>query len=283
MDQAQNLADALGISVHDACAALQRHGGDADAVCAEAFAQAATPSLSTQPTPANPPMEDQDLGHLMDMGFSREKAEHALGLASGNLEEALDYLMQEVSSSPAPQVLPAGTPSTTQPATAGHSSDDMRNECAICCEPVGLSDAAMRCDGHGGSHHYGHAACLAQWAQRCRADGTTPNCPTCRGTLQLHRHHLRDFLQESRSQQSSAGRNSGSQLPNSMRRRQLSQEDSEVLQSMLQNTSNSSCEEWSDIDFGKVAGFALAAGAVVVAGLLVKGLFDHARDKRSRR
>merc|ERR1719183_3455977 len=41
-------------------------------------------------------------------------------------------------------------------------------ECPICLCSIGQGDAAMRCSGEGGVHHYFHAACLQEWIRSCR-------------------------------------------------------------------------------------------------------------------
>jgi len=65
------------------------------------------------------------------------------------------------------------------------------DDCPICFEAIDSGNAAMRCVGDAGRHHYFHARCLQQWIlQNVRG----ARCPTCRGHLQLNAHRLRQWL-----------------------------------------------------------------------------------------
>ena len=76
-------------------------------------------------------------------------------------------------------------------------ADEDVAECAICCDELRLTSAAMRCAGGAGRAHYFHAACLSDWATQCRSNGTAPSCPECRGPVQIRRQKLFEFLRES--------------------------------------------------------------------------------------
>jgi len=72
--------------------------------------------------------------------------------------------------------------------------DEEYGECPICYEAISAGDAAMRCSGDGGMHHYYHATCLQQWIRQCRS-GQSATCPVCRGTVQFNGQRLDTFLQ----------------------------------------------------------------------------------------
>uniref|UniRef100_A0A7S1WRR9 UBA domain-containing protein n=1 Tax=Alexandrium catenella TaxID=2925 RepID=A0A7S1WRR9_ALECA len=268
---AVRLSEALGVDLETSCAALRSHGGDADAAAAALLAAGQGAGAG-----GDGGLATGALGTLLEMGYAQTEAEQALAANQGDLELALTHLLGGGDVQPVPA-------DSTQPAHADAAEDvdvDV-GDCAICCEPLRASDAAMRCAGGAGSHHYGHAACLAQWVQQCRRDGVAPSCPTCRGPLQLHRRNLREFLQQGH-------RGAGSSDGPSRGRCRASQEDSELLHSMLdQNgrTEDGDEDPWSDINFEQVAGCILAAGAVVAIGFAASALFDHfaQKEKRSRR
>lgn len=210
------------------------------------------------------------------MGYTEAQARSALTSTGGDLVAALQQLLDppEGSAPPAPVgVLPA--------AVAGEGAD-VASDCAICQEPLHLSDAAMRCAGRGGSHHYCHAACLARWVKRCRDNASEPTCPTCRGPLQLHRHHLQTFLQQA---ELSAGGATQS----------LSAQDRRILQRMLEQDErlaegrgNSGRDDgWSEINFDKLATAALmgvaAVGTAVAATVLLKHVVGGSSGRSRRR
>lgn len=264
---AERLSEALGVDLETSCAALAKFGGDANAAAGAILASGQQggggggggggPAASA-------------LGTLLEMGYARAEAEQALAATGGDLEEALSLLLSGVNAQAPPAELAGGD-------AAGMEVD--LGVCAICCEELRATDAAMRCAGRAGSHHYGHAACLAQWVQRCRRDGATPSCPTCRGPLQLHRRNLREFLQ-----QGTAGTSSDTWQASGC---QVSQEDSELLRSMLDQEGGRRDEEdsWCDIDVERLATGLLAAGALAALAFGTKALIDHfgKESDRSRR
>ena len=68
------------------------------------------------------------------------------------------------------------------------------SDCPICFEQIQPDDAAMRCAGTGGHHHYFHAGCLQGWIRSQRGRAQTATCPICRGRLQFNRSRLQAFL-----------------------------------------------------------------------------------------
>jgi hypothetical protein len=70
--------------------------------------------------------------------------------------------------------------------------EDDTDHCPICFESIDAGDAAMRCAGTGGVHHYFHASCLQQWIRSCGEHEAT--CPICRGNLQIHGQRLNEYL-----------------------------------------------------------------------------------------
>jgi len=75
------------------------------------------------------------------------------------------------------------------PAPEGGAADD----CPICFSPIEPSEAAMRCSGDAGVHHYFHSHCMQEWIRQCR-NGQGPTCPICRGGIQFHARRLDQFL-----------------------------------------------------------------------------------------
>eukprot|EP00435_Cladocopium_sp_Y103_P061952 s61_g23.t1 len=175
--QAQMLSEICGADVDSCSAALYQCEGDADqaATLLIEAAQLLQPNSPVRQTEVSP------LSQLLEMGYGRQLAEYALQTCNGDLQIAAEFLQD---SSPASAPAPA-------------RQDDMRTigVCAICTEPLTPSDAAMRCAGPGG-HHYGHAACLAQWVEACQSRNQEPTCPECRGPLQLRRRQIQEFLDE---------------------------------------------------------------------------------------
>jgi len=79
-------------------------------------------------------------------------------------------------------------------ASGGVESENEASECPICMEYIQPNDAAMRCVGVNGIHHYFHAGCLRRWISSAEERGQVSNCPICRGRLQFHGRRLQDFL-----------------------------------------------------------------------------------------
>eukprot|EP00931_Biecheleriopsis_adriatica_P050083 TRINITY_DN28991_c0_g1_i1.p1 TRINITY_DN28991_c0_g1~~TRINITY_DN28991_c0_g1_i1.p1 ORF type:complete len:547 (-),score=114.98 TRINITY_DN28991_c0_g1_i1:87-1688(-) len=88
-----------------------------------------------------------------------------------------------------------GIPNALGGATASEAvqPEDEHGECPICFESIRPGEAAMRCNGDGGTHHYFHARCLQQWIRSCR-QGRDATCPMCRGRLQFNGQRLQEFL-----------------------------------------------------------------------------------------
>lgn len=89
-------------------------------------------------------------------------------------------------------------PVVVAPRSVAEEEEEEQSECPICFEPIQPSDAAMRCCGGGGIHHYFHATCLRQWIQAAR-NGQGATCPLCRCQLQLNGERLEEFLRSSNS------------------------------------------------------------------------------------
>lgn len=101
--------------------------------------------------------------------------------------------------SSATQAQPTSSANQAQP-TSSASSDqpeaESPGECPICFEAMEPMQAAMRCSGMGGQHHYFHRACMQQWIQQCRGGRTNACCPICRGRLEFNAQRLDDFLRD---------------------------------------------------------------------------------------
>jgi len=203
------------------------------------------------------------------MGYSQADSQRALSTA-GSLEGALELLLSSTSGGDSGQQAMPAAASATRPAL-------LDDDCVICQEPLQLSDAAMRCAGHGGAHHYCHAACLAEWIGRCQREERQPECPTCRGPLQLNRRRLRHFLEGG----------TGDDSADCQGPRRLTQEDEEVLRRLMQQADTASTADddddgWHSIKFEEVAGLVLMGAAVVAGGFLLKAAIDGL-TKRPRR
>lgn len=92
------------------------------------------------------------------------------------------------SSGSAAQAAPTAT------ARGASQPEDEVGECPICYEEIHPGDAAMRCSGEGGVHHYFHSNCLQGWMRARRSSGGA-SCPVCRGRLQFNGQRLQEFLQ----------------------------------------------------------------------------------------
>lgn len=98
-------------------------------------------------------------------------------------------------SCPAPAA-PSAPPAPSAGAAAeAPPAQEEEGECPICYEPIHMGDAAMRCCGSGGAHHYFHAHCLQSWIRTCQGGRSGASCPVCRGRLQFHGVRLQQFLQ----------------------------------------------------------------------------------------
>jgi len=284
-DPAVGLAEACGVDPAVAHAALEHNGGDADAALTQLlggqFHGAAGGCLGGVGGAA-----DADFQQLLAMGYDAASSQRALSSA-GSLEGALDLLFDsDGGGGGAPALAAASTGSSRPQAKAAPAAPagPLVDDCAICQEPLRLSDAAMRCAGSGGVHHYCHAACLAQWVNQCRRQEQEPECPTCRGPLQMNRRRLRNFLENSGRSSTSAG--GDCQGPRRRPGARLAQEDEEVLRRLAQSDAgaahNDDEDGWSAIKFDQVAGALLLGAAVVAGGFLLKAAFDGLGGKRRR-
>jgi len=68
------------------------------------------------------------------------------------------------------------------------------NDCPICLSAIEPCDAAMRCAGDGGLHHYFHSDCMLKWVDECRTGLSAADCPICRGQIQFHVQRIEQFL-----------------------------------------------------------------------------------------
>lgn len=97
----------------------------------------------------------------------------------------------------------AASESSAPPAEDVHPEEET-GECPICFEEIHGGEAAMRCAGEGGQHHYFHARCLQQWIRSSQQGRLREaSCPICRGRLQFNGQRLNEFLDS----ESSAGLN----------------------------------------------------------------------------
>lgn len=95
----------------------------------------------------------------------------------------------------------SATTTNTDAGSAAATSGQMCNDCPICLSEIEPGDAAMRCAGDGGQHHYYHMDCMLQWVEQCHATGLADaDCPTCRGRIQVHRQRLEQFLGSDQSE-----------------------------------------------------------------------------------
>lgn len=83
------------------------------------------------------------------------------------------------------------TPGADASAAAG---PEAAGECPICYEDIRPGDAAMRCCGEAGVHHYFHAHCLKGWMRACQQSRSGATCPVCRGRLQFNGQRLQQYL-----------------------------------------------------------------------------------------
>jgi len=114
-------------------------------------------------------------------------------LAQPSAYEALQNnpaLLQNLATSPSGVATELCIP--TAPSEEVHPEEE-HGECPICFEAIHPGEAAMRCAGQGGVHHYFHAHCLQSWVSSCRY-GREATCPVCRGQLQMNGQRLQAFL-----------------------------------------------------------------------------------------
>lgn len=110
-----------------------------------------------------------------------------LGGEGGGLSQVLSSL---ATNSSAP--LNSTSDSAHQPEEAG--------DCPICFEAIDPGQAAMRCAGEAGVHHYFHAHCLQRWIQSSRVGAVSgATCPMCRGRIQFNGRRLQEFLDNENS------------------------------------------------------------------------------------
>lgn len=123
-------------------------------------------------------------------------------------------------------------------------SEDKSGTCPICFAGILHSDAAMRCCGEGGVHHYFHASCLQQWIGSCRT-GVGATCPMCRGRIQVNGRRLVEFLQGDASAE-------------------LNEEDRSFLQSIADGLQGKN--SWSDMSALERTAYAGGIMAAVALG-----------------
>eukprot|EP00930_Biecheleria_cincta_P085259 TRINITY_DN74665_c0_g1_i1.p1 TRINITY_DN74665_c0_g1~~TRINITY_DN74665_c0_g1_i1.p1 ORF type:complete len:520 (+),score=78.48 TRINITY_DN74665_c0_g1_i1:53-1561(+) len=134
-------------------------------------------------------------------------------------------------------------PAASAPAHAANvNPEDEHGQCPICFEDIHAGEAAMRCIGDGGVHHYFHATCLQGWIRACR-NGQEANCPICRGRLQLNGQRLQEYL-------------------NSEGASTLEHEDRSFLQSLADGLQGNN--SWSNMD--AIEKTAYAGGILAAAG-----------------
>jgi len=127
---------------------------------------------------------------------------------AAGLQQLIGASAAQTSNSTAATVpsIAAGPPSSTAVASSANATaaappreeephpDEEVGECPICFDAIHPGDAAMRCSGDGGVHHYFHARCLQTWIRSCRS-GSSPSCPICRGSVQFNGRRLAEFLE----------------------------------------------------------------------------------------
>lgn len=91
----------------------------------------------------------------------------------------------------------ASSASTMAPSSsaANPTPTEDADDCPICFESIEPSDAAMRCAGSAGRHHYFHQHCMRDWLENSRRSSEQPTCPICRGQVQFHSQRLDAFLE----------------------------------------------------------------------------------------
>lgn len=123
---------------------------------------------------------------------SRFSDEVYRGLCADPERQALLAQLAQEAAGPPASATPAEPAVSSASSSAPHG--DEATECPICFEGLRAADAAMRCVGEGGQHHYFHQACIGRWIEQCRSGRGAATCPICRGALQFHAQRLQDFL-----------------------------------------------------------------------------------------
>ena len=156
-------------------------------------------------------------------------------------------------------------------------ADEDCAECAICCDELRLTSAAMRCAGGAGRAHFFHACCLSEWASQCRSQGTAPSCPECRGPVQVRRQKLQEFLREVEA----AG---GDAQPGLHELAQATQ--SHNTSGGGRSGVDAADDDWSDVKEGLwtavgVVGVAVAVGGAIAAiGMGIEAIQQGNRSRR---
>ncbi|CAJ1396457.1 unnamed protein product [Effrenium voratum] len=136
--------------------------------------------------------------------------------------------------------------------------EEEHGDCPICFDALAPGEAAMRCCGAGGQHHYFHARCLQSWVHSCR-NGREATCPVCRGRLQMNGQRLQEFLNGS----DSAG---------------LSQDDRTFLESVSDGLRGKN--RWSNMN--RLERVAYAGGVMAAAGWGFMLGFAEERNRRGQ-
>eukprot|EP00747_Dinoflagellata_sp_TGD_P058429 gnl/TRDRNA2_/TRDRNA2_151110_c2_seq2.p1 gnl/TRDRNA2_/TRDRNA2_151110_c2~~gnl/TRDRNA2_/TRDRNA2_151110_c2_seq2.p1 ORF type:complete len:619 (+),score=92.50 gnl/TRDRNA2_/TRDRNA2_151110_c2_seq2:79-1935(+) len=144
---------------------------------------AVLPSIASAPAPAG--IAQQQPGGLSSFGSGGGQGPPATAPSNGTAGRPSEAAS---SSSGSPPTAAAAA------AAAGAADDGAIGECPICFCEISQEDAAMRCSGEGGRHHYFHSACMRQWVEQCRTGRSGPSCPICRCRLEFHAQRLDDFL-----------------------------------------------------------------------------------------
>lgn len=130
------------------------------------------------------------------------RVEHEIYMAVYNDPEMRAALSQLHAASEQQADGAAAASAATSAATAAASSSsssaapapqEIGGDCPICFCEIEPGDAAMRCSGQGGQHHYFHSQCMQQWISQCRS-GHGATCPVCRGSIQFNAQRLDAFL-----------------------------------------------------------------------------------------
>mmetsp|Transcript_49566 Transcript_49566/g.105472 ORF Transcript_49566/g.105472 Transcript_49566/m.105472 type:complete len:279 (+) Transcript_49566:281-1117(+) len=202
-----------------------------------------------------------ELQLLTSMGFPAQDVAKVLAQVSGNLDAALNILTK-LGDQPSAEA----RPTQCSPCAASTSSSALpsgeQEDCPICTDTMDRRNGAAvaRCDGRGGAHHYFHAQCLGDWIKECKGKGLTPNCPTCRGALEVNGGRLRREMR-------------GATLPEQVR---------STLEDLAEQVGDADCfreVDWKAV--GIAAAFAL--GAMALIGIVGALASDRSSSSRARR